>query len=118
MNAPIRFGLLLAALALATTVQAAGATRPEPVKIVDNVTRCGDMVVPPPAIDIAIDRGTGALFFHSPCGWAFYSVLDIEQIDTAIAQSQAIAVPRAVLNETLRGLAERQRDMARTVSLR
>lgn len=118
MKAPIRFGTMLAGLALATAAHAAGTTPVEAVKIVDNVTRCGDMVVPPPAIDVAIDRGTGALFFHSACGWAFYTVLDIQQIDTAIAQSHAIAVPRAVLNETLRTLAERQRTEARTASLR
>lgn len=118
MKAPIRIGTMLAGLALATAAHAAGAIREEPVKIVDNVTRCGDMVVPPPAIDVAIDRGTGALFFHSPCGWALYTVLEMNQIDTAIAQSRAIAVPRAVLNETLRTLAERQRTEARTASLR
>ena len=118
MTAPIRLGTMLAGLALATAAQAAGSIHAEPVRIVDDVTRCGEMVVPPPAIDVAIDRSTGALFFHSPCGWAFYTVLDLRQVETAIAQSHAIAVPRAVLNETLRGLAERQRVEARTASLR
>lgn len=87
----------MAALALAPVLAAATALAAADPLLIEGSAACFKKGFPPDQAQVALDRSTGALFLKTPCGWQFFRVVPLEDIDAAAAISKPIEVPRPVL---------------------
>jgi hypothetical protein len=94
----LKKGMFALVLTAATALAAA-----DPL-LIEGSAACFKKGYPPEEVQVAIDRATGAMYLKSPCGWQFFRVLPLEEIEAAIAISKPIEVPKPVLAATVNKL--------------